>query len=88
MLLRRRQVEGTIDEVGTHILTMLAGDLSSDEALAAVVAALREHDVVEETRQMARDWAAEAIAECDSLPETEAKTALVSLAHLMVDRMA
>lgn len=87
LLLRRRQAEGTIDQAGGRILSMLAGDLSSDEALAEVVAALREHDVVEETRQMAREWAADAIAECDALPEGEAKTALVSFAHLMVDRM-
>lgn len=87
LLLRQRQEAGTLDEAGDAILTMLAGDLSSDEALAAVVDALRDHAVVEETRQMARDWAAEAIGELAQLPEGEPKEALKAFAHLMVDRM-
>lgn len=88
LLLRKRQAAGTLDERGERVLTMLAGDLSSDEALAAVVAELRDHEVVEETRQMARDWARAAVAELEPLPECEAKEALKAFAALMVDRMA
>ena len=39
LLLRRREVEGSIDEAGARILAMLDADLSSDEALARVVTA-------------------------------------------------
>lgn len=87
LLLRQRLAAGTLDESGQKILSMLAGDLSSDEALAAVVDALRDHQVVEETRTMACDWADRAVAELAPLPEGEAKKALKAFAHLMVDRM-
>ncbi len=88
LLLRRREAEGTIDEAGAVILTKLEGDLASDEALASVVGLLREHDVIEETRELARSRAAKAIAMLDPLPEGEPKEALVAFAHLMVDRLA
>ncbi|WP_022868526.1 polyprenyl synthetase family protein [Schaalia vaccimaxillae] len=88
LLLRRRQDAGTIDEAGTQILELLDGDLSSDEALADVVARLRGHDVLEETRALASQWSDAAIAVLEPLPEGEAKTALVAFAHLMVDRLA
>lgn len=88
LLLRRREAEGTIDEAGAVILTKLEGDLVSDEALASVVGLLREHDVIEETRELARSRAAKAIAMLDPLPEGEPKEALVAFAHLMVDRLA
>lgn len=87
LLLRQRLAEGTLDEKGQKILSMLSGDLSSDEALAAVVDALRDHEVVEDTRRMARDWAAQAVNELAPLPDGEAKEALTAFAHLMVDRM-
>lgn len=87
LLLRQRLAQGTLDEQGQKILSMLAGDLSSDEALTAVVDALRDHEVVEETRIMARDWADKAVAELEPLPDGEAKEALKAFAHLMVDRM-
>lgn len=87
LLLRRREVEGSIDEAGARILAMLDADLSSDEALARVVTALRAHDVLDETREMARKWADDAIVELEPLPDGEAKAALHSFAHLMVDRL-
>lgn len=88
LLLKRRLAAGAIDEDGARILDMLGGDLSSDEALSEVVAALRAHEVLEETRQMARDWSERAIEVLAPLPEGEAKTALIAFAHLMVDRLA
>lgn len=87
LLLRQRQAAGTLDEEGQRILGMLAGDLSSDDVLHEVVDALRGHEVVEETRQMARDWAQRSVAELEPLPEGEVKEALRAFAHLMVDRM-
>lgn len=88
LLLKRRLALGTIDEDGRRILEALDSDLSSDEALAELVAALRRHEVLEETRQMAKDWSMRAIETLEPLPEGEAKTALIAFAHLMVDRLA
>ena len=87
LLLRRREAAGTIDEVGARILRELTGDLSSDEALASVVKQLRNHDVLEETRELARTWANDAVATLAPLPKGEAKTALEAFANLMVDRL-
>nr|WP_269212733.1 MULTISPECIES: polyprenyl synthetase family protein [unclassified Schaalia] len=88
LLLRRRAERGQIDADGQRILSLLEQDLSSDELLAELVEALRSHDVLEETRQLARTWADEAVALLDSLPPSEAKIALESFAGLMVDRLA
>lgn len=88
LLLRRREAQGTLDGEGEGILVDLAGDLSSDEALAAVVTRLRAHDVIEETRALAQQWADDAVAALEPLPEGEPKEALQAFAHLMVDRIA
>lgn len=88
LLLKRREKAGTLDEEGREILADLAGDLSSDEALASVVARLRHHDVLDETRDLARAWCDGAVALLDGLPDGEARTALVAFAHLMVDRLS
>ena len=87
LLLRRREAAGTLDEAGARILRELTGDLSSDEALASVVEQLRGHDVLEETRELARTWAGDAIAALAPLPKGEARTALEAFANLMVDRL-
>ncbi|WP_165217460.1 polyprenyl synthetase family protein [Schaalia sp. ZJ1691] len=88
LLLRRRSARGILDAEGEEILHLLEGDLSSDEALAEVVSRLRTHDVLEETRQLARDWADHAVGCLAPLPDSEAKTALESFSALMVDRLA
>ncbi len=88
LLLRRRERSGTLDDAGRAILADLGGDLASDEALASVVARLRTHDVLEETRALAHRWARSAVDALAPLPDGEPKTALVSFAHLMVDRVA
>ncbi|QWW19888.1 polyprenyl synthetase family protein [Schaalia sp. 19OD2882] len=88
LLLRRREARGTIDQAGRQILAKLGEDLSSDEALRDLVLALRSHDVMEETREMARSWSNRAVAVLDALPRGEARTALEAFADLMVDRLA
>lgn len=88
LLLRRRADAGTLDAAGQVILERLADDLASDEALADVLADLRDHPVVEEARAMARDWAAAAVAELDPLPDSEVKETLREFAGLLVNRMA
>lgn len=68
------------------LLARLDGDLSSDEALAEAVAALRAHPVLGETRERARQWAGEAITALDGLPSGAVKESLVSFAQALVDR--
>jgi heptaprenyl diphosphate synthase len=66
----------------------LAGDLSSEDALASAVAALREDPVIDRTREMAREWADAAIAELEPLPDSSVRDALVAFAIGAVTRVA
>lgn len=86
LLLRARGEE--LDPEGRAILQALERDLSDDDALAEVVARLREHPVVEDVRAQARRWADEAVAALEPLPETTARRALEAFAGLLVDRLA
>ena len=61
---------------------------SSDEDLAAAVAALRVHPVVADTRARAVALAQAAVRELDPLPAGPVKDALVSFADALVDRAA
>lgn len=88
LLLRQAREQGRLDEQGQMILDRLGGDLGSDEKLAEVVALLGAHDVVRRTRELARQWADDAVAALDAIPESEAKEALIAFAMLMVDRAA
>lgn len=63
LLLRQALAAGELDGAGQSILsTLSSGDLSDDAVLADVVARLREHPVLARTRQMAGDWAKQAVA--------------------------
>ncbi|TDE91767.1 polyprenyl synthetase family protein [Occultella glacieicola] len=88
LLLRARASAGTLDAEGVRLLADLDGDLSSDDDLAAVLARLRAHDVVDEARALARSWSADAVAELRGLPESSARSALEAFAGLLVDRLA
>jgi len=88
LLLRDQADAGEIDEAGAQILDALDGDLSSDAALADVLADLTAHPVLEETRNMARQCATDAMAELAILPDSPARRALEQFAHLLVDRLA
>ncbi|WP_440136908.1 polyprenyl synthetase family protein [Georgenia satyanarayanai] len=88
LLLQRRAAEGRIDPQGAAVLERLASDLGSDSALRAAVEQLRDHDVLEEARELARQWARDAVAELAPLPEGPVKEALKDFASLMVDRLA
>lgn len=87
LLLRRRRAAGTLDPAGDAILARLGTDLDDDQ-LAAVVADLRAHPVVDEARGMARQWADDAVAELAALPEGEVRAALEEFAVLLVDRLS
>ncbi|ACQ81459.1 Polyprenyl synthetase [Beutenbergia cavernae DSM 12333] len=88
LLLRARADRGAVDDAGRAVLERLDGDLSDDAALDAVLAELRAHDVLDEARDLARAWAADAVAELDGLPDSPVKRALAVFASLVVDRLA
>src|SRR5690606_21758474 len=86
LLLRRRVERGEATPSDIELLARLDGDLSDDAALAAVVAELREHRVLAETRELAVRWAREAAAELAPLPEGPVKQAFGDLATALADR--
>jgi heptaprenyl diphosphate synthase len=84
LLLRKAAVAGDI--AAADVLTLVDGDLSSDEALAEAVTALREHPVTAQSWAVAREWADAAIAALDPVPDGIVKTALASFADAVVSR--
>ncbi|MGC5616563.1 polyprenyl synthetase family protein [Georgenia sp. Z1491] len=88
LLLRARRAAGTLDPAGERALALLDGDLSGDAELAAAVEALRAHEVMAESRAIARRWADDAVAELAVLPDGEVKDALTDLATMLVDRIS
>ncbi|MFT0847453.1 polyprenyl synthetase family protein [Actinomycetaceae bacterium L2_0104] len=87
LLLREQREAGTIDELGLEILDRLENaDLSSDEALAEVVAMLRRHEVVAQTQEMAQEWVQAGIDFLRDVPDGEVRDALVEYAQLAINR--
>ena len=87
LLLRRRVAHGGSAE-DAELLAAIDGDLTSDEALAAVVARLGEHPVVDETAALAATWSARACEAIANLPAGDVKDSLLSFAETMVARTA
>lgn len=88
LLLERQERAGTLDSQGIQLLEKLRSDLAADEVLDSVVAELRDHPVVEETRGLAQQWADRGVKALDPLPESAEKEALAAFARLMVNRHA
>lgn len=94
LLLRRRIAASGADAgdaEGVAILAALdgeSGDLAQPAVLADVVARLSAHPVMEEAREMARQWSRDAVAQLDVLPESATKDAMKEFADLVVERMA
>lgn len=88
VLLLRRKVAagGSADDAA--LLAAIDGDLSSDEALADVVARLGAHPVVDETAALASTWSARACEAIANLPEGGVKASLISFAEALVARTA
>ncbi|HEV6953008.1 MAG TPA: polyprenyl synthetase family protein [Promicromonospora sp.] len=86
LLLRRRVAAGEATDEDRDLLAALDGDLSSDEALGAVVARLRAHEVLAETREHAVRWARAAAAELAPLPDGPVKASLEEFAEVLADR--
>lgn len=88
LLLRAQVAAGTATAADRDLLARLDGDLTSDEALAAVVADLRAHDALARTRELAARWAREAADELTTLPAGPVRDALDSFARALADRAA
>lgn len=86
LLLRKAAAEG--DSSAAAVLTLVDGDLTSDEALAEAVAALREHEATARAWEVARQWADDAVAALAPLPEGVVKDALTGFAQAVVVRSA
>jgi len=87
LLLRRRVASGG-SAGDADLLAAIDGDLSSDEALASVVARLGGHPVVDETAALAAQWAARAKEAIALLPEGDVKGSLLDFADSLVARTA
>jgi heptaprenyl diphosphate synthase len=88
LLLRRLVASGEHTDADRDLLEAIDADLSDDADLAAVVARLAVHPVVDETAELAREWSARAVAEVRNLPEGDVKAALVDFAEALVARAA
>ncbi len=86
LLLRARVAGGRGDAADAELVALLDSDLSDDKALARAVAAIREHEVLAETRRLAIRWAHDAMAELAPLPPGRAKDALQAFAEALADR--
>ena len=82
LLLRSRSAEG--DGTATGLLERLTG--ADDEAFAAAIAELREHEVTRETRDIAHRWATQAVAALVPVPDGPVKRALAEFAERVVER--
>jgi heptaprenyl diphosphate synthase len=72
--------------VDAPLIRALAGDLSSDAALATVLAELRAHPVMTEARDVTAGWSQDARSTLEPLPDSSAKSALESLCDFVVSR--
>ena len=86
LLLRKRIADGAASDADVALLDLIDGDLSSDEALAEVLAALRTHAVVDETATLAHEWANSAKAAIAGVREGDVKDALLGFADALVAR--
>ena len=88
LLLRKHIANGAASAADTALLSLIDGDLSSDEALAEALAGLRAHAVVDETAALAREWVDGAKAAIAGLPDGDVKDALLGFAEALVARAA
>ncbi|RKQ36994.1 polyprenyl synthetase family protein [Kocuria tytonis] len=89
VLLLRRDAAGPDPAVAAsahHVLRLIDGDLTDDDALATAVAAVSDHPAAAEAWQIANRWADEAIAALAPLQDSVAKAALIEFAHAVVHR--
>jgi heptaprenyl diphosphate synthase len=84
ILLRRAAAAG--DSSAADVVALVDGDLSSDDALAEAVAAVRAHPQTQAAWAVAQQWADDAVAALAPLPDSTVKRALESFAQAVVSR--
>ena len=78
-----------VDPKGAEILALLdGGHLAEGDNLQRAVALLREHPVLDRTRDLAFEWADRAVEELDAVEAGEVRTAFEMFAKAMVDRLS
>ena len=88
LLLRKRVAGGGADAADVDLLALIESDLKDDVALAAALARLRVHPVVDETAALARVWVDDAKEAIGCLPDGDVKDALLAFAEALVVRAA
>ncbi|MCO1339717.1 geranylgeranyl pyrophosphate synthase [Kocuria polaris] len=84
LLLREAAAAGDDDAVAA--LELVDGDLTSDEALAAAVAAVAAHPATQQAWDVAHEWAGKAVEALAPLPEGTVKASLAAFADAVVTR--
>ncbi|MGM7671409.1 polyprenyl synthetase family protein [Microbacterium sp. A93] len=84
VLLLRQAAEQ--DPSARAALELVDGPLDTDEQLAAAVAAVSTHPVIEQAWEITRGWAADAVQALEPLADSPVKGALVAFADYVVDR--
>jgi heptaprenyl diphosphate synthase len=74
------------DPKARELIEIIDAGLEDDAQLAIAVSKLREHPALEEAYQLARTWAADAVAALAPLPDSPVKDALRVFAEAVVDR--
>lgn len=88
VLLARRAAEVDGDPASRAVTALLDGDLSRDADLERAVSALRAHPAMNAAREVARQWATDAVMALAPLPDCDAKYALAAFAQALADRAA
>ncbi len=86
LLLRKHIADGGASDADKALLTLIDSDLSADEPLNEALIALRAHPVVDETAELAREWAGRAKSAITCLPDGDVKVALLGFADALVSR--
>ncbi|MHA7140928.1 polyprenyl synthetase family protein [Arthrobacter sp. Sr33] len=81
-----RQAAAAGDASAAHVVDLVDGDLTSDESLATAVAAVSTHPATQDAWKVAQQWADDAVAALEPLPESIVKQALTAFAQAVVTR--
>ncbi len=76
----------TTDPASARLRHLLSGPIEDDADVAEALALLRAHAVMDQARDVLREWADEALAAIEPLPESPAKSALAALTEFVVAR--
>jgi heptaprenyl diphosphate synthase len=76
----------TTDPGSARLRELLSGPIEDDDEVAEALRLLRAHPVMDQARDVLRQWADEALAAIASLPDSTAKSALAALSEFVVAR--